>query len=99
MQHELKTEASLEDADKIMRIVTRAADIQDKFRDPREPPVNRLQVALSLTVCHLNGCPLDLDKLLTAPPVTLGHDVFGIHNLLDRETGKLPETFSPRCAL
>lgn len=53
---------------------------------------------MDVTACHLNGCPLDLEKLSEFDDFNLSHDVFGIANHMDRETGKLTNHFLPRCA-
>lgn len=57
------------------------------------------QLEMSISACHANGCPLDLEKLITAEDVTLGHDVGGIHRFIDKRTGKIdPRKFDPRCS-
>lgn len=53
---------------------------------------------MDMIACHLNGCKLDLDKLLNAENFTFNHDVAGIRNNLNRETGELDNFFVPRCA-
>lgn len=58
-----------------------------------------LDTILDLNAAHLNGCPLDLDRMLTAGDSDLMHDVRGINRHLDRETGKLKGKFMPRFAL
>ena len=61
---------------------------------------DQLSLHMDITACHLNGCPLDLPKLLAAPTGVFGHDVFGIRRFIDRSTGKIdPAKFDPRCAL
>jgi hypothetical protein len=52
---------------------------------------------MDITVVHLNSVQLDLEKLLTAPPVTFAHDICGIVNNLDRKTGELLNCFLPKC--
>jgi len=54
---------------------------------------------MDITACHLNGNPLDLNKLIAADDFNFSHDVCGIANCLDRETGKLTKCFVPRCSL
>lgn len=62
--------------------------------------LEKLHHRMNLTACHLNGCPLDLQKLLDANDFLLAHDLQGIDRFLDRDTGKLEtEIFLPRCAL
>jgi len=57
---------------------------------------SRLEVTMDLTACHLNGCRLDLDGLLTATPSDLIHDVAGIMRHINRQTGQLEDCFLPR---
>jgi hypothetical protein len=76
----------------IVQIAERAVALAQRFR---EPYPQRLAV-MDLQACHANGCPLDLEGLLTAQDGDFGHDVFGIRRYLDRETGKLQECFTPR---
>lgn len=54
--------------------------------------------AMNLVACHLNGCPLDLHKLASFDDFNFWHDISGIDNHLDRETGKLMGCFVPRCS-
>ena len=54
---------------------------------------------MDLTACHLNGCPLDLPKLMNARDSDFGHDVLGIRRYINRTTGQLEEQFVLRCAL
>jgi len=42
------------------------------------------------------SCPLNLDALLNADQFNFLHDVFGIIQNLNRETGKLENCFLPR---
>ena len=51
---------------------------------------------MDITATHVNGCPLRLDDLLAADEFNFAHDIFGIRNCLDRETGKLTRCFLPR---
>lgn len=80
---------SLEDDNVIRAIVDRAAKtFQGK--------INKMGLTMDITACHANGNPLRLDDLLTASPFDFAHDVFGIIDHLDRETGSLINHFSPR---
>ena len=73
--------------------------IADRMMDI-DPDTDRLSLEMDLGACHVNGCPLDLHRLLTAEHGNFGHDVRGIVRFLDRTTGKIPENkFWPRCAL
>ncbi|MHB0965308.1 MAG: DUF6874 family protein [Bellilinea sp.] len=53
-------------------------------------------IEMDITACHLNGCPLKLEALLHADDFNFVHDVQGIHQHLDRETGELKDCFLPR---
>lgn len=64
----------------------------------RVDDLDRETVEMDLTACHLNGNPLDLDRMLICDDFTLTHDVLGINRHLDRQTGKLKNLFSPRCS-
>ena len=64
-----------------------------------QPDGGLLDADMDVTACHANGCPLDLVKLLAAPRFDFIHDVGGIRQHLDRETGELRDCFLPRCAM
>ncbi|MBC7954081.1 MAG: hypothetical protein H7Z12_19965 [Rhodospirillaceae bacterium] len=80
------------DADRafITQIVDRAATII--------PDMDKLEVKMSLTACHANGCPLRLADMAEADDFNLLHDVGGIHNCINRRTGKIDGLFRPRFA-
>lgn len=59
---------------------------------------DRMSIHMDLEAAHCNGCPLDLERLLSFPPFDFVHDVCGIANHINRETGKLGDCFLPRCA-
>lgn len=65
-----------------------------KFDDSISP----LSVEMDILATHLNGCPLRLSDLYNADDANFGHDVFGIIKNLDRDTGKLKNSFHPRYA-
>ncbi len=74
------------------KIVNRAWDmVKEGYKD-------RLTFYMDLDVCHSNGCPLNFDKLLAFPDGDFYHDIWGIRNKIDRQTGKLTDCFLPRCA-
>lgn len=58
----------------------------------------RIDAMLDVSACHLNGCPLDLERLLSADDFNFIHDVSGIHRHLNRVTGELADCFRPRFA-
>jgi hypothetical protein len=60
--------------------------------------VDYTTMEMDIIACHVNGCPLDLEKLLGADDFNFSHDVFGIRRHIDRETGELGNCFLPRCA-
>ena len=55
-----------------------------------------LDTVMDITACHCNGHRLDLKALLAADKQNFSHDVVGIIQNMDRETGKLKEFFEPR---
>lgn len=59
---------------------------------------DRMSLVMDIEVAHCH-IPLDLQKLLDAPSFDFGHDVGGIRQNLNRETGKIDNCFLPRCAL
>lgn len=81
-----------EDAKIITAIVRRALE------ESPEAVHGAQSLDMDITACHLNGCPLDLKKLLDAPAGDFGHDVFGIQRYIDRGTGRLTNCFDPRCS-
>ena len=60
--------------------------------------VDPVAVAMDVSACHLNGCPLRLPELLAADNGNFAHDIGGIARHLDRETGELQDDFLPRFA-
>lgn len=60
--------------------------------------MQRQTILMDLSACHANGCPLDFKRLLAFPDFDFAHDIFGINQRIDRETGQLRNCFVPRCA-
>ena len=58
--------------------------------------IDPADVYLDVLACHANGCRLALGWLLEAPNVHFAHDVFGIREHIDRESGALRSFFLPR---
>ncbi len=56
----------------------------------------RMDCVMDITACHANGSPLDLVRLLAADEFNFAHDVLGIRNHIDRQTGELKNCFVPR---
>lgn len=93
-QPQINLHASKEDSRKIIDIMLRAASLMNfEVRG-----VDRLTVSMDLTACHANGCPLDLDGMLSCSASDLIHDVAGISAHIDRQTGQLRDCFMPRYA-
>jgi hypothetical protein len=57
---------------------------------------NPMDIRMDITATHANGNPLRLADLRDADEVNFLHDVCGISRHLDRDTGKLMNSFSPR---
>lgn len=57
-----------------------------------------LNVLMDLTACHANGCQLNLHAMLEAPESILFHDLQGITQNINRETGELDNGFVSRFA-
>lgn len=59
----------------------------------------RMTVMIDLQACHANDCKIDFERLLDAEPYDFSHDVVGISNHINRDTGKLENCFLPRFAI
>ncbi len=79
----------------IHRIAERASRMAASFGVPY--PV--FDATLDVSACHSNGCALRLADLLAADDTNFAHDVFGIRNAINRDTGALENCFRPRFAL
>ena len=55
-------------------------------------------INMDIAAVHLNDCKLRLKELLEADQFNFNHDMFGIREHLNRETGKLKNCFLPRFA-
>mgnify|MGYP005726143363 CR=1 FL=1 len=88
-------EASKQDEKLLNEISTRIWKHCEKY----EIECDILSINMDLTACHVNGCLLDLKRLLDSDESNFAHDVFGISNHIDRETGKLTKGFLPRFAI
>lgn len=62
----------------------------------RKSYASRLDLRMDITAVHANGCPLRLADLLSADDFSFAHDLSGICNCLDRDTGRLTRNFVPR---
>lgn len=86
----IKWGATKADTKLIKEIVKRAI-----AHDPTYP---KMDCWMDIEATHLNGCKLDLKKLLAFDDFNFWHDIAGISNHIDRTTGKLTRCFLPRCA-
>lgn len=87
-------EATKEETKKISEVVKRALEIAFK----NKKTIDLIDLHMDIAACHLNGCALDLDKLLGFDDFNFAHDVFGISGHIDRETGELKNSFLPRAS-
>lgn len=85
------------DAALIRKIAKRTLAIYEALGAPKRFK-NKIAIEMDIAACHANGNPLNLEKLLAADDFNFEHDVFGIRDTIDRETGKLTCFFSPRCS-
>ena len=79
-----------EELDIIIKIVKRI--------DSYIPVKDMTSRVMDIAACHLNGCRLDLKKLLNLDRLEFLKDIAGITVGLDRTTGKLTNGFRPRSA-
>lgn len=81
-----------EDARLIDRIIARLIPIVGPHPDVL------INFAMDITATHLNGCPLDLERLLNAETADFAHDIIGIALHINRNNGKIERGFTPRSA-
>ena len=65
-------------------------------RAARELDIDPLTTNMDLCACIANGTPLRLDELIKADKFDFAHDILGINQHLDHETGELNNFFLPR---
>lgn len=82
---------SLEDHVAICAIADRAVAMARRFGSR----IEKIEFVMSLSAVH-NKRPLRLHELLGTDDANFSHDVFGIYNCLDTETGELRNCFVPR---
>ena len=58
-----------------------------------------LDVNMDVHAVHISGCKLDLEWLNRFGILDFVHDMAGIIQHVNRETGELDPVFTPRCAL
>ena len=83
-----------EELESIVRIAERAKIVADNHGYD----VPYREFLMDLIACHANGCPLALEELLNAGAFDFSHDVWGIRQHINRETGQLEHCFIPRYA-
>ena len=87
-------DVSTRDQMTIRKIAARAHRIATEYGQK----LDIITVGMDVTAAHCNGCPLNLVLLLESSDENFIHDIFGIEQHLNRETGKLEGLFEPRCA-
>lgn len=92
MTKPVKFDVTREEQRIIAQIAARAVALSHRFGRP----VPQLDFSMDITATHKNGNPLRLSDLLAADEMDFAHDVFGIRRHLNRETGKLENSFTPR---
>jgi hypothetical protein len=92
MSEAINWNASESDIRTINKITDRAVAIAASRGDC----LDRASLMMDVTACHLNGNPLKLEALSEADDFNFIHDVYGICNHIDRESGHLRDCFSPR---
>jgi hypothetical protein len=77
-----------------------AVDVAQRvLREFTNYPDDQRTLIMDLNACHSNGCPLDFAGLAKANMLDLSHDIYGIRQHINRDTGKLEGCFMPRYAL
>jgi hypothetical protein len=89
---EVKFATNRMDFDVISKIVDRGWGLKWL----RQSYADRMSMHMDVSAVHANGNPLRLEALLEADDFNFAHDMSGICNCLDRNTGKLTKGFSPR---
>jgi hypothetical protein len=69
--------------------IARKAKEVNKFYDLQD-------LMIDIAATHLNGEPLDLEKLAEMEYIDAHHDISGIQDNLNRDTGQLENCFMPR---
>jgi len=88
--------ATEEDNTLVTQIVERFMEVASNYVD--DEGITWEELEMSIKAVHLNGCLLDLDKLLAFDDFNLLHDVVGMNNNVCRDTGKLLNFFLPKCS-
>lgn len=80
----------------IRKIVARGWSIDWLRQSYVKAGCDKTSMVMDVTATHANGNPLRLDDLLAADDFNFAHDMSGIANCLDRNTGRLTNHFRPR---
>lgn len=86
----VRMSATKEEVQKIVEITKRVVK--------EVPQMDFMSTMMDIEATHSNGCKLKLDELISADLGDLLHDVTGIYNHIDRNTGELQDCFLPRFA-
>jgi len=89
---EVNFKVSRADADRIKKICQRGWAVDWL----RASYADFVSMRMDVTAVHCNGNPLRHADLLAADDFNFLHDMSGICNCLDRNTGKLTRNFRPR---
>ena len=88
------------DLEKCFEAVKRGVEISENADGDYANWVSRqtkLQAMMDISAAH-KAQPLDIDRWLAADDFNFMHDLIGIHNHINRETGELENAFLPRFA-
>jgi hypothetical protein len=85
-------EITREDHDLLVQVADRALSELAGYPDDKHTLI------MDLNACHANACALDFKGLLEAPLQDFSHDICGIRQHINRDTGKLEDFFTPRYA-
>lgn len=72
-------------------VITKIVNGAKKLR----PNLDKTDLVMDISAAHLS-CPLKLKEFAKADDFNLMHDVIGIRQHLNRQTGKLEDCFLPR---
>lgn len=83
-----------EEQQAFVRVVDRA----ERLLMEQDVEFDRIDIVMDLLNVHEKCVPLDFERMADAPKGDFGHDIAGIWDNYNRETGKLENCFLPRCA-
>lgn len=96
MLDEVSFNVTAAEAKTIRAIVNRGWEIDWLRKSYVKAGCDKTSMVMDVTATHANGNPLRLADLLAADDFNFAHDMSGIANCLDRNTGRLTNNFSPR---